>query len=225
VRPTAIVFDLDDTLYRERRYALSGFAAVAQWAGATFGLPAAPVFRELVAALKRGDRARAFQHVCTRFGLDQGEVPRFIDVLRQHQPRLRLSRRVRAAMLTLAAGRPTAILTNGRRHVQARKVDALGVATLVDRVLFAVDYGTGAGKPDPGAFFAVCARLGVHPSDCIFVGNDPIADVAGARAVGMMTVRVGRDLPAAGVPDADLVLDSVIDLPLALGRLGVRHAA
>jgi putative hydrolase of the HAD superfamily len=225
VRRTAFVFDLDDTLYRERRYALSGFAAVAQWASATFGLPAAPIFNELVDALQRGDRARAFQSACARFGLNQAEVPRFVDVMRQHQPRLRLSRRVRSALLTLAAGRPTAILTNGRRSVQARKVDALGVAALVDCVLFAVDHGTGAGKPDPGAFFAVCARLRVEPSACIFVGNDPVADIAGARAVGMMTVRVGTDVPAAGAPDADLVLDSVTDLPPALGRLGVRHAA
>jgi putative hydrolase of the HAD superfamily len=225
MRRTAIVFDLDDTLYRERRYALSGFAAAAHWASATFALPAAPVFSELVAALKRGDRARACQHVCARFGLNQAEVPRFVDVIRQHQPRLRLSRRVRSTLVTLAAGRPTAILTNGRRSVQARKVDALGVASLVDSVLFAVDHGSGAGKPDPGAFLAVCARLRVEPSACIFVGNDPVADIGGARAVGMMTVRVGTDAPAPGVADADLVLASVTDLPPALGRLGVRHAA
>jgi putative hydrolase of the HAD superfamily len=225
MRRTAIVFDLDDTLYRERRYALSGFAAVAAWAGATFGLPTAPLFRELVAALKRGDRARAFQGACARFGLNQAEVPRFVDVMRQHQPRLRLSRRVRSTLLTLAAGRPTAILTNGRRSVQARKVAALGVAALVDSVLFAADHGTGAGKPDPGAFLAACARLGIEPSAGIFVGNDPVVDIAGARAVGMLTVRVGTDAPSPGAPDADLVLDSVTDLPPALGRLGVRHAA
>jgi putative hydrolase of the HAD superfamily len=225
VRRTAIVFDLDDTLYPERRYARSGFAAVARWAGATFNLPVALVFSELLASLKRGERARAFQNVCGRFGVNEAEVPRLVDVMRQHQPRLRLSRRVRSTLLTLAAGRPTAILTNGRRSVQARKVDALGVASLVDSVLFAVDHGTGAGKPDPGAFFAVCARLRIDPSACIFVGNDPVADIAGARAVGMMTVRVGTDVPATGIPDADLVLDSVTDLPLALGQLGVRHAA
>jgi putative hydrolase of the HAD superfamily len=225
MKPAAIVFDLDDTLYRERRYALSGFAATAQWASTTFGLPAEAVFGELVAALKCGDRARAFQNVCARFGLSPADVPRFVDVMRQHTPRLRLSRRVRATLLTLGASRPTAVLTNGRRSVQARKIAALGVASLVDSVLFAVDHGTGIGKPDPGTFFAVCARLRVEPSACIFVGNDPVADIAGARAVGMMTVRVGADVPAPGVPDADLVLDSVTDLPPALGRLGVRHAA
>ena len=34
-----IVFDLDDTLYPERDYVLSGFKAVASWAEARLGVP------------------------------------------------------------------------------------------------------------------------------------------------------------------------------------------
>jgi putative hydrolase of the HAD superfamily len=50
-----------------------------------------------------------------------------------------------------------------------------------------------ARKPDPKIFHSFCAELQVIPEQCLYVGDDPGYDVAGARAVGMQTIWVNRE--------------------------------
>jgi putative hydrolase of the HAD superfamily len=240
VRHEAVIFDLDDTLYPERRYALSGFAAISHELQVRHGIPAADAFRTLSSALRAGRRQSAFQELCERFTLDQREIPRLVHLMRMHTPRLRLARAARQVLAAVRRSQPVAVLTNGLPNVQVRKIAALGIEPLVDAVIYAVEHGIGIGKPDAAPFLAVCTRLGVHPRECVFVGNDPIRDVAGARAVGMRTIRVGRFDSAEALrasivpePDADLVVRGIADVPAALGvlaelkktRKGIPHAA
>ena len=56
----AIVFDLDDTLYPERAYVLSGFRAVAAWAAGELGLPVTQGFAELRRLFDDGVRGDTF---------------------------------------------------------------------------------------------------------------------------------------------------------------------
>lgn len=225
----AVIFDLDDTLYRERRYALSGFAAVSRELSARYGIGAHDAFRILARALRSGRRQQGFQDLCERYALDYAEVPRLVHLSRMHRPRLRLPRVTSDVLATVRRAQPTAVLTNGLPSVQVRKVAALGLEPLVDCVVYASEHGTGLGKPDPAPFLAVCARLGVHPRECVFVGNDPATDIAGARAVGMKTIRIGRGNSPIGQADADLVLRHLTGVPAALGVLeglkGIADAA
>ena len=91
----------------------------------------------------------------------------------------------------------------------------------------AIEYATGAvavvaGKPSPEFFRAAAASLDVPPAAVLVVGDDVRAEVEGARAAGSlgMLVRTGKfrepdlDHPAVS---PDLVIDSVADLPAALG--------
>lgn len=50
-----------------------------------------------------------------------------------------------------------------------------------------------ARKPDARIFEAFCQRLDIDPIQCLYVGDDPLYDVAGAREVGMQTIWVNRD--------------------------------
>ncbi len=91
----------------------------------------------------------------------------------------------------------------------------------------ALEYAAGAsatlvGKPSPPFFRAAAERLGVEPGEILVVGDSPENDVAGAVAAGLRTalVRTGRGRaadPARLDPRPELVLDSVADLPTALG--------
>jgi putative hydrolase of the HAD superfamily len=219
-RDRAIVFDLDDTLYAERRFALSGYAAVARHIHETLGVEAGLVFASLRSCLRTGRRSEAFQHVCDRFGLSPALVPEWRDLMRMHAPRLRLpsaSRRVLDALVTTWR---LAILTNGIAEVQRRKVAALGLATLVDRVVYAIEHG-GIGKPDIKPFLAAAGALGVAPSAVIFVGNDPWTDVWGARNAGMKAIWLNR-----GTQDdsrcpggADAVIGSIQEVPRVAAAL------
>ena len=50
-----------------------------------------------------------------------------------------------------------------------------------------------ARKPDKKIFRHFCEQLGVPPEQCLYVGDDPVYDVVGAREAGMQTVWVNRD--------------------------------
>jgi putative hydrolase of the HAD superfamily len=51
-------------------------------------------------------------------------------------------------------------------------------------------------KPHPQAFRAVLGQLGVAPKDAVFVGDRPVDDISGAKALGMRAVLI----PNAMVP-------------------------
>lgn len=82
-----------------------------------------------------------------------------------------------------ARGIPTAILTNGWTPLQQRKIArALGEdapATIL------VSDELGALKPDPAAFAALVAVLGLPSERVWYVGDNPAGDVGGALAAGL----------------------------------------
>jgi FMN phosphatase YigB (HAD superfamily) len=64
---------------------------------------------------------------------------------------------------------------------------------------FALSYEIGVSKPSARAFEAACVRLDVEPSECLYVGDDPVADgaavAAGLRFAPISTAPVGRREP------------------------------
>lgn len=65
--------------------------------------------------------------------------------------------------------------------------EALGLAPLLDVLVFADD--AGARKPAPEPFRRACRELGVEPSAVLFVGDDLVRDVQAAAGVGMGTAQ------------------------------------
>jgi 2-haloalkanoic acid dehalogenase type II len=72
----------------------------------------------------------------------------------------------------------------------------------------------GCAKPDARAYERLAAALTLQPAEILFVGDEPHADVAGPRAVGMQTVWVDRGIgewPATLAP-ADARIESLEEL-------------
>lgn len=61
-----------------------------------------------------------------------------------------------------------------------------------------------AAKPDPRIFALALERLGVAAADALYVGDDAVHDVAGARAAGLRALQVG---PAATLADLPRMLE------------------
>ncbi|MGW5364712.1 HAD family hydrolase [Actinopolymorpha pittospori] len=66
--------------------------------------------------------------------------------------------------------------------------DTFPIAPYVDAPVFSVEVGLK--KPDPAIFLLVCERLGVEPSDCVYVGDGDSNELPGAEAVGMRALRL-----------------------------------
>lgn len=64
---------------------------------------------------------------------------------------------------------------------------------------FALSYEIGVSKPSVRAFEAACVRLDVEPSECLYIGDDPVSDgaavEAGLKFAQISTAPVGRRPP------------------------------
>ena len=91
------------------------------------------------------------------------------------------------------AGLRLGVITNGPSGMQRAKLRALELADRVDVIL--VSEEEGVSKPASEIFHRAADRLGVSPKQCVFVGDNPIADVDGARRAGMLDVWIQREFP------------------------------
>jgi putative hydrolase of the HAD superfamily len=80
----------------------------------------------------------------------------------------------------------TGIVSNGQTHIQLRSLQALGLDRKVD--IYLISESEGLRKPEPEIYLRATRKLGVDPAHCIFVGDSPTADIAGASRVGMKTI-------------------------------------
>ncbi|HDQ72085.1 MAG TPA: HAD family hydrolase [Chloroflexi bacterium] len=190
----AVVFDLDDTLYPERDYVLSGFQAVAAWAEAELGIPSEQGFTELKQLFDLGVRGNTFDHWLEEHSLpaDDGLTPQLVRVYRAHEPVLTPFPEAPGVLASLRDNYRLGLVSDGYLAVQRRKLSALGLAPYFDAVVFSDRWGREVWKPSPTPFEAVLDRLAVEAPRSIYVGDNPLKDFLGARRAGMYTVWVRR---------------------------------
>jgi putative hydrolase of the HAD superfamily len=215
----AVIFDLDDTLYPLRDFVESGFRAVSQHVGTEYGIDEQRALQLLHRASHGEQRGRELQALATRFGLPTAIVGDLVDLIRLHIPVLRLPALSFATLLDMRPTWRIGIVTNGFPQLQARKVEALGLGSLVDTVIYAAEHGSGRGKPDREPFLAALDRLGVEPDRAVFVGDDERCDVYGASHAGLHTIHF---VPA-GAPtprcEAEAIVRSLVEVPGVAERL------
>lgn len=214
----AAIFDLDDTLYEREQFVLSGFAAVADELERRFNLPAPWILATLKRARARGHAGRELQALCADHGLPDSLIPELVDVIRRHRPALTLGSVAAAVIAQLRAdGWRLGILTNGLPSTQRAKVEALGLTSRVDAVLYAEEHAPG-GKPSRAAFDAAVAAVGGVSGRVVFVGDNVVKDIQGARAAGLLTIRVAAPAARREADDADAIV-TLEDVPVAAARL------
>ncbi|MBM7047655.1 MULTISPECIES: HAD family hydrolase [Rhizobium] len=184
----AAMFDLDETLI-DRRAALKAFLPDQfkrfgdQLQDVTFQTFEATFF----ALEKEGlvDKHRLYPRLAATLGAGSRCGARLLSDFQTRYPHFaRLSVGALEMLIVLRArGLKTAIISNGHAGVQSAKIEITGLKDAVDLVVISEDVGLR--KPDPRIFQHAAERLGVTPAHCIFVGDNPQADVLGAEASGM----------------------------------------
>lgn len=98
-----------------------------------------------------------------------------------------------------------------RRAGMTAQLRHLGLGEAFDAVTFSAEVGWR--KPAPQIFVAGVAALGTPAATTVMVGDRTREDIAGARAVGMPTIRTRehRDDPQSS-PSADAVINRLDDL-------------
>jgi putative hydrolase of the HAD superfamily len=232
-RPAAILFDLDDTLYPERQFVDSGFAAVARYLGSLTGGSVEDLTRRLIALHDDRGRGHLFDTLLEELGrpAQRDLILSCLLIYRTHEPTLQPFPGVVDTLRAIrAAGIRTGLISDGHASTQHRKLAALPeVKENLDVVVMTDDLGKEHAKPSQMPFVVACRLLGIAPADAVYVANDSRKDFLGARGAGLRTIRVGRPpdeggatmtaLPRAANADADLTVDTIaVALPAMLGE-------
>jgi putative hydrolase of the HAD superfamily len=211
VIPRGAVFDLDDTLFLERDYVVSGFDSVAQHVAVETKLEQATVLNEFLSIHDGGHRGHVFDAwLAGRPALkDQLDVASLVEAYRNHEPRISLLPGVAGMLKTLRqAGLKLGLVTDGFLEGQRAKVAALALADLIDRIVFTDEWGPNFWKPNSRAFELLEAEWGCDPGELVYVADNPTKDFIGPKSRGWLTIRlrlegqIWRDVeainPAAG---------------------------
>jgi len=189
----AVIFDLDDTLFPERQYAFSGFAAVAVAFASVCGDPSQTTAR-LRRLFDTPHRPRVFNALLIETGhtVDDNLIADMVTVYRGHAPSIALYPDASAALSRLRPQFKLGVISDGHAASQRAKVAALGLARRIDEILLTADLGAGFGKPHARAFELMTARLGVDPCRCAYVADNAEKDFVAPNKLGWTSVQIQR---------------------------------
>ena len=97
---------------------------------------------------------------------------------------------VRDTLVKLKKKYKLAILSNGQKETQRRKLNHIDIYNLLDYSLISSEYI--CWKPDPRIFQYTCEQMGCKPKECAYIGDNYEVDVLGSFKAGLKPVFVNR---------------------------------
>ena len=189
---TTVVFDLDDTLFPEREFVRSGFAAVGAWMQVERGVVGlgAAAWRRFEA----GERKRAFDDALAELGAarELGLVEKLVGIYRDHRPQIALFPEAAEVLDTLRGRYRLGLLTDGYAGTQRRKIAALGIEPLFDKIVVTDELGRENWKPSRVPFQMVMESLGCDGGECVYIGDNPKKDFLAPNELGWLTIQIRR---------------------------------
>ena len=206
VTTTAVLFDLDDTLFDHwgcTRVALGALQASHDAFGAWPFEAFESAHRQLLEALHLevlagrltvdDARLQRFRRLFEQAGGDASEALARAAAAEYRERYVEAWRPVSGALELLQAlhGRVAlGVVTNNVAGEQRMKIDACGFGPLLDAVVISEE--AGVAKPDPRIFELALATLGRAPEAAVMVGDAWGTDIAGARAASIRPVWFNR---------------------------------
>ena len=184
-----IVFDLDEVLYDEKTYVISGFRTVSEFLEKDEAIPKKIIFEYLKRRLKNG-RERIFNDLLDNFRIySQKNLEKCISVYRTHTPKIKLYSDAKDCLKRLK-NYPLYIVTDGNKIVQKNKIKALNLENHVKKTILTSNYGSRNSKPSTFCFQKICDMEKTSPTNLVYIGDDPHKDFVGLKREGFKTIRL-----------------------------------
>jgi FMN phosphatase YigB (HAD superfamily) len=220
-RIKAVLFDLDGTLYQQRRMRalmaleLSTLLVTRPWS-ARRRLRALAAYRKAQEALRVSATADVSPATQLEFAAERAGVPvQEIDAIvnewmferpLKYLPLCRADGLFDLLSLLDRQGLPLGVLSD---YPAEAKLRALGVAGRFSVVLCSSDLDVGRLKPHPRGFLRASEHWQIDPGDVLVVGDRLEVDAHGAAAAGMPCVIIGRPPQATASQAGVLFLSSL----------------
>jgi HAD superfamily hydrolase (TIGR01509 family) len=203
IAPLVLSFDLDDTLWPVGPVIAAAEADLYAWLRARHPRIVSGHSVESMQALRAAVsqrfpehahdltflRHRALKDLFAAAGHAESLADEALEVFLTARNRVDLYDDVRPALIRLRARYRLFALSNGNADL-----GRCGIADLFDGHITA--RAAGFAKPDARIFARLAAQAGVEAARVLHIGDDPQADVVGARQAGMQAVWLNRTLRA-----------------------------
>ena len=188
-----LVFDLDDTLFPEHEFVLSGFQSVSNWLETKYCLSG--FFDVAWQFFSEGKRHNVFNLTLEelRFEYERDLIQELLRIYRQHQPIISLHEDAKWAINYFNNLYQMGIITDGYLLTQQNKVKALGIEPSFNAIVYSDLYGRDSWKPSPVPYNQIMQLLSCKGKECVYVADNPQKDFITANKLGWMTVQICRE--------------------------------
>jgi len=190
-----IIFDLDDTLFPEWQYVLSGFRAVDQYLCQSNRCAEAAFYNAAKGLFDGGSRGNIFDLALAQINLasEKTFVADLVRVYREHKPTITLHEDALWALDHFhSRGHTFGLISDGFLIAQQNKFAALGIAKYFAATVFSDAFGRDAWKPSPIPYQKIMEQIPGPPSDFIYIADNPKKDFITARKLGWSTLHIDR---------------------------------
>ena len=220
---TAILFDMDDTLYDQIEPFKKAYDTLF---GNRFDIDIIDLFE---ARSVRGDEVfelaqsgkmpmdemhiyriqKAFEDLgCT---VTAEESLAYQHLYAENQSKIAMTDTIRSLLdLCLQNGVRIGMVTNGPSGHQRKKIRALGAQRWFDNKDIIISGECGVSKPEVGIFRAAEKQMGLRPEEIIFVGDNYQNDIVGAKRAGWRAIWInkrGQDISGEAYQPDEIVAD------------------
>lgn len=211
-RKRVVVFDLDDTLYKEMDYLLSAYREIAKFVTRETGCT--DVFEQMMESYAR--RENVFETLIRTTGVQCG-VDNLLVMYRCHRPCISLAEDVRITLATLSEKEYVlGIITDGREVTQMNKIDALGLPAFIPKENIVISESFGSEKPCEDNYRYFMNRF---PEACYcYVGDNVKKDFVAPNRLGWETFRI-QDSDGRNIHPSSETVDAAYDAKCRLIKL------
>ena len=175
-----VVFDLDDTLYKEQDYLRSAYREIAARIESQYGLEG--IYDQMLKWWQEGENV--FQRLvsyCPQFTVND-----LLAIYRSHVPAIRLDEETRHLLDDLHQHAVLGLITDGRSLTQRHKIEALGLSAYMDDADILISEETGFEKPseEPFRHFMACYLSCTY----YYIGDNPAKDFVAPNLLGWTSI-------------------------------------
>ena len=220
---TILIFDLDDTLYKEIDFLKSAYKDIAirlsKETTVSFDLILADMLKYYASGLN------VFSKIIHVYAIKKYCVDDLITIYRNHEPHIVLPKPVENMLFRLKQTVfKVGLITDGRSVQQRNKIKALGLSDYFDDIVISEEFGSE--KPNEANYVFFEERYG-HAMDYIYVADNTQKDFLVPNALGWHTICLLDDEQNIHKQSFDLESDKlpkqsiadILELEMAINQL------
>ncbi|TYP72314.1 putative hydrolase of the HAD superfamily [Aquimarina intermedia] len=178
-----IIFDLDDTLYKEINYLRSAYQEISRKIASEVKVDSEIIYSDML--LMYFDKRNVFASILKKYSINGFSPADLLNIYRGHYPDIKLSPSIKNVLDNLKnSDVELGLITDGRSIQQRNKIKSLGLDLIFKYIIISEEFGTEKPAINNYKFFENLFGKGVY----YYVGDNIKKDFVSPNALGWKTI-------------------------------------